>query len=57
MRDHLKAVLKTCLIAGTLDITAASIYYPLFYKFRLILLYQNIASGVFGEKAFAGGLW
>jgi hypothetical protein len=44
------------LIAGTLDITAASVYYPLTYKFKLILLYQNIASGVFGQNAFAGGL-
>jgi hypothetical protein len=54
--NNLRVILKTWMIAGTLDITAASVYYPLVYKFRLILLYQNIASGVFGEKAFAGGL-
>lgn len=47
--------MKAWLIAGTLDITAASVYYPIAYKFRLIPLYQNIASGVFGVKAFAGG--
>ncbi len=43
------------LVAGTLDITAASLYYPLAFRFRLILLYQNIASGVLGDKAFSGG--
>ena len=26
------------------------------YKFNFILIYQNIASGVFGAKAFSGGL-
>lgn len=52
----LRTILTAWLAAGTLDITAASLYYPLMYKFKLILLYQNIASGVFGAKAFSGGL-
>ncbi len=51
----LRTILAAWLVAGTLDITAASLYYPLVYKFKLILLYQNIASGVFGAKAFSGG--
>ncbi len=44
------------LVAGTLDIAAASIYYPVVYHFKLILLYQNIASGVLGPVAFNGGI-
>ncbi len=55
-KSLLKTIMWAWLLAGTLDITAASLYYPLIYKFRLILLYQNIASGVFGERAFAGGI-
>ena len=55
MKSYFRIILKTWLVAGTLDITAASIYYPLTYKFKPVRLYQNIASGVFGEKAFAGG--
>lgn len=51
----LRTILTAWLVAGTLDITAASLYYPLIYRFKLILLYQNIASGVFGAKAFSGG--
>lgn len=51
-----RPVVRAWLIAGTLDITAASVYYPLVYKFKLILLYQNIASGIFGDNAFRGGI-
>ncbi len=52
----LGTILYAWLLAGTLDITAASVYYPLANHFRLILLFQNIASGVFGDRAFAGGI-
>ncbi len=52
----LRTILTAWLIAGTLDITAASVYYPTVFHFRLILLYQNIASGVLGESAFTGGV-
>jgi hypothetical protein len=51
-----RTILTAWLVAGTLDIISASVYYPLMYKFNVILIYQNIASGVFGAKAFSGGL-
>lgn len=51
-----RAIIRAWIIAGTLDITAATVYYPWVYKFKAILLFQNIASGVFGESAFRGGL-
>jgi hypothetical protein len=55
MRSAPKTVLYTWLLAGTLDITAASVYYTLTYGISLAQLYQNIASGVFGDSAFEGG--
>lgn len=50
-------IVTAWLLAGTIDITVASIYFPLAGGFKLILLYQNIASGVLGAGAFAGGIW
>lgn len=44
------------LVAGTLDITVASIYFPLVYHISLMGLYQGIASGVLGVRAFSGGI-
>jgi hypothetical protein len=55
-RDVLKAILSAWLLAGTLDITAAVIYYPLASGVKVITLLQGIASGLLGAKAFAGGL-
>ena len=55
-RGPVRTVVTAWLLAGTLDITVASIYFPLAGKFRLILLYQGIASGVLGARAFAGGI-
>lgn len=55
-RGSVQAILSAWLLAGTLDITAASVYYPIRYNIPLTVLFQNIASGVFGEKAFAGGM-
>jgi hypothetical protein len=55
-RGPLRTIVTAWLLAGTLDITVASIYFPLAGKFRLILLYQGIASGVLGARAFAGGM-
>ncbi len=55
-RGPLRTIVTAWLLAGTLDITIASIYFPLAGKFRLILLYQGIASGVLGARAFAGGM-
>jgi hypothetical protein len=51
-----RAIVRAWLVAGTMDITAATVYYPWVYKFKAILLFQNIASGVFGESAFRGGI-
>jgi uncharacterized membrane protein YagU involved in acid resistance len=51
-----RTILSAWLLAGTMDITTASIYYPLRYEITRTTLYQNIASGVFGERAFAGGM-
>lgn len=50
-----RALATAWLVAGTLDITVASIYYPLAYKIKLVVLYQGIASGVLGRSAFSGG--
>lgn len=50
-----RALALAWLVAGTLDITVASIYYPLAYGIKLISLYQGIASGVLGRAAFSGG--
>jgi hypothetical protein len=55
-RRAIKAVLCAWLLAGTLDIAAASIYYPLASGVKVMTLLQGIASGVVGEKAFVGGL-
>jgi hypothetical protein len=52
----IKAVLCAWLLAGTLDIAAASIYYPLASGVKVMTLLQGIASGVAGDNAFAGGL-
>jgi hypothetical protein len=51
-----KPILSAWLLAGTLDIAVASIYYPLAYGLRLIVLYRGIASGVLGAAAFSGGI-
>ena len=50
-----RTIVRAWIVAGTLDIIVASIYYPLAYKIKLVALYQGIASGVLGSKAFAGG--
>jgi uncharacterized membrane protein YagU involved in acid resistance len=55
-RRAVTTILSAWLVGGTLDITTASIYYPRKYNITQILLLQNIASGVFGERAFSGGL-
>lgn len=55
-RRSFKPILSAWLVAGTLDITVASIYYPLAYGLKLTALYQGIASGVLGPTAFSGGV-
>jgi len=54
-RIVVKTILSAWLLGGTLDITTASIYYPIRYDITLTMLFQNIASGLFGERAFSGG--
>jgi uncharacterized membrane protein YagU involved in acid resistance len=44
------------LIAGTLDITYACVYSYAMRGTRPARILQSVASGVFGERAFAGGL-
>ena len=48
----LKAILKTGLIAGTLDILAAIV---ILAKMNAVGVLQYVASGVFGKEAFSGG--
>jgi len=53
----IRAVVYTGLVAGTCDITAAIIINcVLAGKMKIITLLQAIASGVFGKKAFGGGI-
>lgn len=49
------AITSAWLLAGTLDITAAIVNYLFSYKGNLLILFQFIASGLLGRKAFAGG--
>ncbi len=55
-QNSLRTIISAWLTAGTLDITVASIYYPAVYGIKLIRMYQGIASGVLGAKAFTGGI-
>ncbi len=52
----LKAIFAAWLVAATLDTTAATLNYLFTFGGRLTILYQFIASGVFGRNAFAGEL-
>jgi hypothetical protein len=52
-KNLLKAILRTGLIAGTLDIIAAFIWN---YKVNPALILKFIASGDLGKSAFNGGL-
>ncbi len=55
-RGPIRTIIAAWLVAGTADITAASVYFPIAGRFRLIELYQGIASGVLGANAFNGGV-
>jgi hypothetical protein len=58
MPQHsIKLILKAGFLAGTLDILAAIIVYGfILSKAPVVAILQSIASGVYGPKAFAGGL-
>lgn len=50
------SILRTGLIAGTLDILAAIIVYAIILdKVTAVQILQSIASGIFGKQAYAGG--
>ncbi|KAA2243088.1 DUF1440 domain-containing protein [Chitinophaga agrisoli] len=50
-------ILRTGLVAGTLDITAAiTVYAFILDKVTALQLLQSVASGVYGRQAFTGGL-
>ena len=50
-----RRILKTTLLAGSLDITAAFIQVYLAGRVTPGIVLKYIASGVFGKEAFAGG--
>lgn len=50
------AILSAWLVTGTLDIATALIYYPIKYNITRTWILQHIASGMFGERAFVGGM-
>lgn len=52
----IRAVIRAWLTAGTLDIGIASTWYPLTVGAHVIRIYQGIASGILGARAFDGGL-
>jgi uncharacterized membrane protein YagU involved in acid resistance len=50
------AIIRTGLIAGTLDILAAiTVYAIILEKATAVQILQGIASGIFGNQAYAGG--
>jgi hypothetical protein len=53
-RSLAKAVLLTVLIAGTLDIADALIFFGLRFHVTPTRIFQNIASHLIGRSAFAG---
>lgn len=55
-QNTLPIIFGAGLVAGTLDITAATIQYLLSGGKSAVTLLQFVASGVFGKDAFTGGL-
>lgn len=53
---RIKIIVLTCLLAGTLDILSAIVDSSIRFKITPVELFQFIASGVFGPKAFSGGI-
>lgn len=50
------AVITGWLVAGTVDIVVAVVYYPLTAAVTPLGILQGIASGVLGPRAFTGGV-
>jgi len=55
-QSSFKAILKTGLLAGTLDGIAAALLYSIPSGKDPLNVYRFIASGVFGKEAFEGGV-
>jgi len=61
-RDHAavksltNTVLKATIITGILDALAAVTVYGIFHHYNPLQVYQFVASGLLGSKAYAGGL-
>jgi hypothetical protein len=56
MKTRNAKILQAWLIAGTLDILSAFIYYYIKSgKTNFLIIFQFIASGIFGKEAGAGG--
>ena len=55
-QSALSIILRAGFVAGTLDITCATIQFLLSGGKSVVTLLQFVASGVFGKDAFAGGL-
>lgn len=51
-----RAIVRAWLVAGTIDIVVAVVYYPLTAHVTPIGILQGIASGIIGGDAFAHGL-
>ena len=55
MSSKLKFILKAGLIAGTLDITAASLNFYFKTGLNISIVFKYIASAIFGKEAMTGG--
>jgi uncharacterized membrane protein YagU involved in acid resistance len=55
MMKRLQAIVKTGLIAGSLDLLAALVYYSILTGDSPLNILKYIASGIFGPVAFSGG--
>lgn len=51
-----RVTVRAWLLAGTIDIVVACVYYPLTAHVTVIGILQGIASGLLGARAFDGGL-
>ncbi len=54
MKPAVKAVVYATLVAGTLDLLDASVFFGL-HGIPLLAIYQSIAAGLLGSRSFTGG--
>lgn len=55
LTPFVRAIVRAWLLAGTIDIVVACVYYPLTARVTVIGILQGIASGLLGASAFQGG--